>query len=84
MAGNGPDELEAVEKAGKGVFDGLEVPLRDVLELALKRGQELYEVLGFGVLLVERRALYSEAVDGLVLLAGIFGFQNLKTLQNLN
>ncbi len=84
MAGNSPDEFEAVKQARKGVFDGLEVSMRDVFELAFKGGEKLYEVLGFGVFLVERSSFNTEILEGLVFLARVFGVQNLKTLRNLN
>lgn len=84
MAGNSPDELEAIEQARKGILDCLKVSMRDVLELAFKGGEELYEVLGFGVFLVKRSSFHTEILEGLVFLARVFGVQNLKTLRNLN
>lgn len=62
VAGNGPDELEAVEEGLRGVSDGLEVALGDDLELALEGLQELHKVLGLGLVLHEGLLL------GLVLL----------------
>lgn len=53
VAGNGPDELEAVQQGLHGLCDGLEVALGDDLELALERGQELDEVFGLGLLFDE-------------------------------
>lgn len=76
MAGNSPDELEAVEQARKGILDCLKVSMRDVLELAFKGGQELYEVFSFGVFLVERSSFHTEILEGLVFLARVFGVQN--------
>lgn len=76
MAGNSPDELEAIEQARKGILDCLKVSMRDVLELAFKGGEELYEVLGFGVFLVKRSSFHTEILEGLVFLARVFGVQN--------
>jgi len=84
VAGNGPDELKAVEQTCKRVLDSLEVSMCDVLKLAFEGSQELHEVLGFGVLLVEICASDTEVLEGLVFLPRVFGIQNLKALRNLN
>jgi len=84
VAGNSPDELEAVEQTCKRVLDSLEVSMSDVLKLAFKRSQELHEVLGFGVLLVEICAFDTEVLESRVFLPRVFGIENLKALRNLN
>jgi len=84
VARNCPDELQAVEQTCKRVLDSLEVSMCDVLKLAFEGSQELHEVLGFGVLLVEICASDTEVLEGLVFLPRVFGIQNLKALRNLN
>lgn len=53
VAGDGPDELEAVEEGLRGIGDGLEVALGNDLELALEGLQEFDKVFGLGLLLHE-------------------------------
>lgn len=73
---DGPDELEAIQERRHGLGDGLQVSLRDVLELAVKGGEELHEVLGLGVLLAEILVGRFEAFDGV----GVLGVFVLKDL----
>jgi hypothetical protein len=63
VSGDGPDELESVQQGWQSVFDGLEVALVDVLELALKCQQELDEILGYSMLLFEVLLLLPKSLN---------------------
>jgi hypothetical protein len=58
VSGNCPDQLQAIQERGKGLFNDRELTSRDVFELAFKGGKELDEVLCLCVKLLEGRILY--------------------------
>jgi hypothetical protein len=66
VAGNGPDQLEAVKERGDGLLDHLELAAGDVLKLTLKSVQELHKVLRLGMLLLESLLLSVETVQVVV------------------
>ena len=61
---NCPNELESIEERRHSLSDGLQVTSRDVLELAVKRGEELDKVFGLSMLLSEVLVDCLEALDG--------------------
>lgn len=73
VSADGPDQLESVQQRLQSVLDLLKLAFVDVLELALKREQELDEVLGDGVLLLEVLFLLPECLHVVfILILGLF------------
>ena len=73
VARDGPDELQSVKERPHSLGDGLQLTFRDDLELALEGLEELHEVLGLGLslleLLVGCRVLVKDVVVLVVLVA---------------
>jgi len=63
MAGNSPDQFQTVEKGRNSLLNNFELTAGDVLELSLKRVQELNEVFSLGVLLLEGFLFGFETVE---------------------
>jgi len=76
VARNGPDQLKTAKETGDGLLNNLELAAGNVLELALKSGQELDKVLGLGVLLLELFLLVVEGLQAEAL--DVLGAQNLN------
>lgn len=79
MSRNGPNQLQTIEKAWKGLLDGFQIAATDVLELALESGEKLDEVLGLSVQFGELLLLLLE-VGTLVAFTITFQIKNLKNL----
>ena len=60
---DGPDQLESIEERLHRLSDGLEVAVRDDLELAVQGVQEFDEVLGLSLLLHEALLLLVVLLD---------------------
>ena len=69
MAGDRPDQLEAVIQRLHRLSDGLQDTLGDDLELTLKCSQELYEVLSHGLVLLEVLAFSVILIDDVCVLS---------------
>jgi len=78
VSGDGPDQLEAGEKGGKSLLDHSEVTVSDVLELTFQGGEELDEVLGLSVVLLELGVLRVEVLQAVTVCLLLVGCHDLQ------
>lgn len=83
MTRNSPDELQSGQERWQSLLDNLQVAPADILKVSIKGGQELDEVLGLGLVLLELlRLCHVVVILEAVLLLGV-GLHDLNDFLDL-